>query len=128
MGFMLMCEVALGKMNDITQAQYMEQAPQGFHSTKGKSQKAASLLAFYERSDHDICYLLLDDRCGSAGTQPGQGCRAAQRLDTSHGGGRPQPRNHSRSEPLPTPAQRVTSPLTYHNHLGVVLTLVLVCQ
>jgi poly [ADP-ribose] polymerase 1 len=33
--FLLLSEVALGKMNSIYQAMYMEQAPEGMHSTKG---------------------------------------------------------------------------------------------
>ena len=34
-GCMLLCEAALGKMNELLSAQYMEKAPKGFDSTKG---------------------------------------------------------------------------------------------
>lgn len=34
-GFVFLCEVALGTMKELTQAQYMEKAPDGFTSTKG---------------------------------------------------------------------------------------------
>jgi hypothetical protein len=34
-GFMLLCETALGRMNELTHAQYMDKPPKGYHSTKG---------------------------------------------------------------------------------------------
>ena len=34
-GFMLLCETALGRMNELTHAQYMEKPPKGYLSTKG---------------------------------------------------------------------------------------------
>ena len=34
-GFMLLCETALGRTKELTQAQYMDAPPKGFHSTKG---------------------------------------------------------------------------------------------
>ena len=34
-GCMLLCEAALGKMNELLHAEYMEKAPKGFQSTKG---------------------------------------------------------------------------------------------
>jgi hypothetical protein len=36
---MLLCEVALGDMNAIKEATYMEKAPEGTHSTKGIGQR-----------------------------------------------------------------------------------------
>ncbi len=39
---MLLCEVALGQMNEIKQAEYMEQAPAGFNSTKGRPSEHAT--------------------------------------------------------------------------------------
>jgi hypothetical protein len=36
---MLLCEVALGDMNAIKEAAYMEKAPEGTHSTKGIGQR-----------------------------------------------------------------------------------------
>jgi hypothetical protein len=38
-GFLLLCEVALGEMNAIKEAAYMEKAPEGCHSTKGIGQR-----------------------------------------------------------------------------------------
>ena len=34
-GFMLLCETALGRMNELTHAQYMDKPPKGYLSTKG---------------------------------------------------------------------------------------------
>jgi len=38
-GFVLLCQVALGEMNEVKKAKYMEKPPKGFHSTKAIGQR-----------------------------------------------------------------------------------------
>ena len=50
-GFMLLCEVALGNMNELTHAEYMDKPPKGCLSTKGLGQSVPDESEYTELED-----------------------------------------------------------------------------